>query len=153
MAKSVLFVCLGNICRSPAAEGVLRKMLVDQGLDHQIAVDSAGTLGYHTGKPSDSRMRHAALQRGYELTSLARQVTVQDLAQFDLIVAMDRENYRDIHALARGPLPKVRMLSDFLDDAWPRNVPDPYYGDDDGFETVLNMLEAACPNIIRSLTE
>lgn len=151
MPKSVLFVCLGNICRSPAAEGVLTKMIQDRGLADQIKVDSAGTLGYHSGKPADPRMRHAASKRGYDLTSRARQLSVRDLSAFDLIVTMDKENYRDAHGLATGPAPQIRMLSDFLDDNWPRDVPDPYYGGEDGFETVLNMLEAACPKIIEEL--
>lgn len=151
MPKSILFVCLGNICRSPAAEGVMQKLLTDRGLDDQICVDSAGTLGYHSGKPADPRMKFAASNRGYELTSRARQISARDLSAFDLIITMDRENYRDVQTLAVGPAPQIRMLSDFLDDKWPRDVPDPYYGGEEGFETVLNMLEAACPKIIEEL--
>lgn len=153
MPKSVLFVCLGNICRSPAAEGVMTKLVSDRGLEGQIKVDSAGTMGYHTGKPADPRMRHASEQRGYDLTSKARQVSVRDLSAFDLIVTMDKENYRDVQKLATGRAPHIRMLSDFLDDSWPRDVPDPYYGGAEGFETVLNMLEAACPKIIAELLQ
>jgi protein-tyrosine phosphatase len=148
VSKSVLFVCLGNICRSPAAEGVMRKMLRDASLEDRIAVDSAGTMGYHTGKPADARMRTAAARRGYDLTSRARQLSGRDLSQFDLIVAMDAENFREINRLADGPAPHVRMLSDFLSSQSPSDVPDPYYGGEEGFEQVLDMIEAACPKII-----
>lgn len=151
MSQSVLFVCLGNICRSPAAEGVMKKLVKDSNLDGQIHIDSAGTLSYHAGKPADSRMKLAASQRGYDLTSTARQISSRDLAAFDLIVTMDRENFRDVQKLATGRASHIRLLSDFLDNSWPRDVPDPYYGGPEGFETVLNMLEAACPRILKEL--
>lgn len=151
MPKSILFVCLGNICRSPAAEGVMKKLVNDRGLKAQIHVESAGTLSYHAGKPADPRMKHAASMRGYDLTSRARQISPRDLSAFDLVITMDKENYREVNALATGPAPHVRMLSDFLEGEWPRDVPDPYYGGEEGFETVLNMLESACPKIIETL--
>lgn len=154
MSRSVLFVCLGNICRSPAAEGVLVAKLREAGHAERVSVDSAGTAGYHRGEPADARMREAAERRGYALESLARQLEPKDLQRFDLIVAMDRENYANIHRLSHGPAPHVRMLSEFLsDDQWPRDVPDPYYGGDDGFELVLDMLEAAAPGIIAEVLE
>lgn len=153
MPKAILFVCLGNICRSPAAEGVLQQRLVEAGLSDQITVDSAGTASYHTGNAADARMIAAAAKRGYALNSRARVLSQRDLSNFDLIVAMDTANFRDIQALATGPAPHVKLFSDFLDGDWPRDVPDPYHGSSDGFETVLNMLEAAMPHIIAAICD
>ena len=149
--RSVLFVCLGNICRSPAAEAIFAKVVRDHGIEAQITTDSAGTAGYHIGKLADARMREAAAQRGYTLTSRARQIERGDLGRHALIVAMDRDNYSAIQCLAPGHAQHVKMLSDFLDDSWPRNVPDPYYGGPEGFVYVIEMLEAACPRIIEYL--
>ncbi|WP_231753475.1 low molecular weight protein-tyrosine-phosphatase [Rosistilla carotiformis] len=149
---SILFVCMGNICRSPAAEGVMRRLVEAEGLEDRITIDSAGTIGFHTGKAADRRMRAAAQQRGLELTSRARKVTADDLKDFDRVIAMDAENARDLIALHGGSDARIEMLSSYLDDAWPGDVPDPYYGGEEGFEFVLNMLEAACPKILASLT-
>lgn len=143
----ILFVCLGNICRSPAAEGVLRHVLRERGLDGEIEVDSAGTGSWHVGERTDPRMREAASRRGYDLTSRGRQVTPEDLDAFDLIVAMDRDNLEGVRRLGSGSA-DVRLLSDYLDDSYPDEVPDPYYGGDRGFETVLDMLEAAMEGIL-----
>ena len=126
MTRSVLFVCLGNICRSPAAEGVMRKQLEEAGLSDAVFVDSAGTAGYHSGERADTRMRQAAKRRGYELDSLARQLEPADLNKFDLIIAMDRENFSNVQRVSREPSPHIRMLSDYLGEDWPRDVPDPY---------------------------
>lgn len=150
--KSVLFVCLGNICRSPAAEGVMRHLVSERGLDDLIRVDSAGTGAYHTGEPADPRMSRAAEKRGYELTSRARQIALEDYRGFDLIVAMDRENLRNLVDLAPDRARHVRLLSSFLSPDSPSDVPDPYYGGAKGFETVLDMLEEACPTILEYLT-
>lgn len=149
MTKKILFVCLGNICRSPAAEGVLQ--FVARHSQADIQVDSAGTSSFHIGEPADKRMRAAAAKRGYDLTSRSRMVTRRDLREFDLVVAMDRNNFRELSILAGGPNRKLKMLSEYLEEGWPRDVPDPYYGGEDGFEKVLDMLEAACPKIIASL--
>lgn len=151
MTKKILFVCLGNICRSPAAEGVLNSVAQRRKAD--VQVDSAGTSSFHIGEPADKRMRAAATKRGYDLTSRSRMVTRHDFSNFDLVVAMDRNNFRELSILAGGPTRKLKLLSDFLGDDWPGDVPDPYYGGDDGFEKVLDMLEAACPKILDSLTE
>lgn len=151
MSKSVLFVCMGNICRSPAGEAVLKYLVDQNNLAEDVQVESAGTVGYHAGHPADARMQATAERRGYKLTSRARQITPRDLTRYDLIIAMDRDNFCDIQRLHDGPLPHVKLLSDYLDDSWPRNVPDPYYGGDDGFETVLDMMEAACPRILAEL--
>ena len=150
MSKSVLFVCMGNICRSPTGEGVLLAMIQRRGLETEVMVDSAGTINYHAGNRADSRMRAAATQRGYDLQSRARQVTTTDLDTFDLVVAMDTDNFRDLQAMASSPSAELRMLSDFLDaEQWPKDVPDPYY--EGGFDFVLEMVEAACPAILAHL--
>ncbi len=152
MSRSLLFVCLGNICRSPAAEGVMLQHLTDNGYDGKVFVDSAGTAGYHCGEPADARMRAAAERRGYRLESRARQLEPADIVRFDLIIGMDRENFSNIQRMVHGPAPHIRMLSDFLPgEDWPRDVPDPYYGGEAGFEQVLDMLEAACPAIVSEL--
>ncbi len=117
-----------------------------------VQVDSAGTSSFHIGEPADKRMRAAAANRGYELTSRSRMVTRRDFSEFDLVVAMDRNNYRELSILAGSPHSKLTLLSEFLEGDWPRDVPDPYYGGDDGFETVLDMLEAACPKILERLS-
>ncbi len=152
--KRVLFVCMGNICRSPTGEGVMWAMVERRGLGDRITVDSAGTIGYHAGEPADGRMRQHAAERGYSLDSTARQVTLDDLDTFDLVIAMDRDNLADLQALAGGPRDHVRMLGSFLedhtDDTAP-DVPDPYYGGAAGFERVIDMIESACPAIIEHL--
>ena len=149
---SVLFVCMGNICRSPAAEGVFRRYVERQGVGEDIYIDSAGTIDYHNGKPADPRMRAAASRRGYTLTSLSRQVADDDLEDFDLIVAMDRDNLWYLEDLAGGPQAHIRLLGSFLpgrqdEPGQAPEVPDPYYGGAQGFEDVLDMLERACPGI------
>lgn len=149
--KRVLFVCMGNICRSPTGEGVFKAVVERAGLSHRIEIDSAGTIGYHTGKPADARMRRAAAARGYDLTSISRQVKAWDLDEFDLVIAMDRENLADLRTLSANPSAHVCLLSDFLDARWPQDVPDPYYGGDAGFQEVLDMIEAACPSILAKL--
>lgn len=150
--RRVLFVCMGNICRSPTGEGVLRALVAKRGLEEHIDVDSAGTIGYHRGEPPDTRMRQAAARRGFELSGVARPVTDDDFHEFDLIVAMDRENLRDLEEIApAGGRARLRLLCDFLPGDGPRDVPDPYYGGEAGFETVLDLIEAACPAIVDRL--
>jgi protein-tyrosine phosphatase len=144
---------MGNICRSPAAEGVMQHLLNQNGCSDRIAVDSAGTIGYHAGKRADPRMQQAAQKRGYQLQSRARKITHNDLDEFDLVIAMDRSNHAEIRALHSDPKADVRMLSEFLSENWPQDVPDPYYGGANGFETVLDMIESACPGILDHLNE
>ena len=153
MNISVLFVCMGNICRSPSGEGVFKHYVEQQGMHEQILIDSAGTYAYHVGQPADSRMREAAARRGYRLDSIARKVEPEDFDNFDLIVPMDSDNLYDLQVLAGGPQPHVRLLGSFLEghgsnDTAP-SVPDPYYGGTAGFETVLDMIEQACPNMFQ----
>ena len=149
--QRLLFVCLGNICRSPAAEGVMQKLIDGQELSERIEVDSAGTSSYHIGEPADRRMLAAAASRGFDLTSRARMVHRRDFADFDMIVAMDQANMQELLSYSEARPERVHKLSDFLEPHWPRDVPDPYLGGTEGFFTVLDMLEAACPKIIASL--
>ena len=145
-------MCLGNICRSPTAEGVLRHLLAEQGRD-DVVVESAGTGSWHIGSPPDRRSAAAARSRGIVLEGAARQVTGADFADYDLIVAMDRENLRDLRRLAPDDAAraKVRLLREFDPEAVASgdlDVPDPYYGGPDGFEHVLDVVERACRGLL-----
>ncbi len=146
----LLFVCLGNICRSPAAEGVMRRKIEEAGLADRVHLDSAGTEGWHTGKPPDSRMTAAAARRAYPLTSRARQVSAADLRDFDLVLVMDRQNLRDLLALnsAGEHRHKVRLFCEFCSEHEVKEVPDPYYGGPEGFDQVLDLLEDGCANLV-----
>lgn len=142
----VLFVCLGNICRSPSAEGIFKSILKDHGLEDDFFVDSAGTSAYHVGEKSDSRMSKCASKRGYHLTSLSRQIILRDLDDFDYIVAMDESNYMEINNLDVEHLfkEKILMINDFSYNYINTDVPDPYYGGSDGFDNVIDILEESC---------
>ncbi|QKE62878.1 low molecular weight phosphotyrosine protein phosphatase [Aquipseudomonas campi] len=148
----VLFVCLGNICRSPTAEGVLRQRLQAAGLGERVQVDSAGTGDWHVGKAPDQRTRLAAQRRGYDLAPLrARQVAVEDFQRFDLILAMDHSNLKHLQALRPGVAAAeldlfLRRYQLALDE-----VPDPYYGGDDGFEQVLDLIEQASDALLNEI--
>lgn len=149
---SVLFVCMGNICRSPTGEGVFQYHVDKQGYSEQIEVDSAGTIAYHAGEAADARMRTAANKRGYQLLSRARKIIENDLETFDLIVPMDTDNLFDIESMSNGSKSYIRLLGSFIDgyngnDDAP-SVPDPYYGGSAGFEQVLDMIESACPKML-----
>lgn len=149
---SVLFVCLGNICRSPAAQALATQYADRLGVGDRLEIASAGTANYQVGKPADARMRAAADRRGYTIETSARQLTEAMVRNTDWLIAMDRENYRDIAHIARDTMPgHLHLLSDFLDGAWPRDVPDPYLGGEEGFEFVLDMLEAAMPGLFARL--
>jgi len=151
--KRVLFVCLGNICRSPAGEGVFRGLLEQKGLQDDFEVDSAGTSSYHVGEAPDSRMRQAAAGRGYRLNGRSRRMVWEDFEEFDLIVAMDRSNMRHIHSADRkGEFRhKVRLFCDFVPGSGLLDVPDPYYGGHDGFERVLDLLESGAQSLLEHL--
>lgn len=146
---SVLFVCMGNICRSPTGEGVFQHYVDEQGYSSQFYIDSAGTIAYHQGEQADARMREVATKRGYQLNSLARKVTKQDLKSFDLVVAMDMDNLIDLESMVGGQKQYIRLLGSFIKGYTNNNdapsVPDPYYGGAAGFEQVLDMIESACP--------
>jgi protein-tyrosine phosphatase len=149
----ILFVCLGNICRSPAAEGVMRARLAERGLDGEVEVDSAGTIDQHLGECADPRMREAASGRGYDLQSRSRRVTREDFDTFDLVIAMDRSNLEDLREMApNGSESRLRLLSEFLPEGSPRDVPDPYWGGPRGFGQVLDLLEEACTAILDEVT-
>ena len=143
---------MGNICRSPAAEGVFRHYVQKAGHEDLIEIDSAGTLGYHQGSLPDHRMQEAAINRGYKLDSIARQVIRNDITDFDLIVAMDQDNLRELTNISDATDSHIRLLGSFLvnneDSTLVQPVPDPYYGGHDGFETVLDIIESACPAIL-----
>jgi protein-tyrosine phosphatase len=149
----ILFVCMGNICRSPTAEAVMRGLLRAEGLEQAIAIDSAGTGGWHAGDPPDARAVAAARSRDVVVEGAARAVTAEDFERFDLVLAMDRENERDL--LARAPddeaRAKVRLLREFdaaAVAAGDLDVPDPYYGGPHGFDRVLDLVEAACRGLL-----
>ncbi len=154
--KQVLFVCLGNICRSPSAEAVFNAFIENRGLKKEISCDSAGTAAYHSGSQADSRMKQVAFKRGYRLTSIARQVNpLYDFDRFDLIIGMDRQNVRDLNAITRNDndRKKIFLMTDFCSNNQYDSVPDPYYGGTAGFELVLDILEDACDGLIRKLQE
>jgi len=147
---SVLMVCMGNICRSPTAEGVLRHLVREAGLEDRVQIDSAGTLDYHVGSPPDERSRRHAQRRGYDLSTLrARQVHARDFERFDLILAMDWQNLEEL----REQCPprhrhKLRRLMEFAPAGLGDVVADPYYGGHNGFETVLDHVEQACCGLL-----
>lgn len=151
----ILFVCLGNICRSPAAEGILKKHLKEKKLDDRISVDSAGTSGYHIGDLPDSRMRQHGARRGYKFDSLSRKFTSLDFDNFDIIIAMDDNNYHNIIRMAPDleSEKKVYRMVDFSLKYEHDHIPDPYYSGADGFELVLDLLEDACEGLINKLEE
>jgi protein-tyrosine phosphatase len=149
----VLFVCLGNICRSPTAEGVMRTLVLEAGLAGTIQVESAGTGSWHVGSPPDPRASAAARSRGIALEGAARQVREEDFKDFDLVVAMDSSNLRELRGLASGEeeRSKVRLLREFdpaSAGAEDLDVPDPYYGAPGGFDEVLDLVQAACQGLL-----
>jgi protein-tyrosine phosphatase len=151
----ILFVCMGNICRSPTAEGVMRALLREQGLEDAVEVDSAGTGDWHAGAPPDARATAAARGRGITLAGAARVVARRDFEDFDLILAADRRNLRALRAAApRRARARMHLLREFdpaSEGAPDLDVPDPYYGGDDGFEHVLDLVDAACRGLLDAL--
>jgi protein-tyrosine phosphatase len=152
----LLFVCLGNICRSPTAEGVMRALVAEAGLEDSIELDSAGTGAWHVGSSPDTRASAAARAQGVTLAGAARQVTSSDFEEFDLLLAMDSANARDLRALAHGDeqRAKVRLLREFdpaSEHAEDLDVPDPYYGEGDGFAHVFELVRAACAGLLAQI--
>jgi protein-tyrosine phosphatase len=150
----ILFVCMGNICRSPTAEGVMRRLLDEAELTQRVHVESAGTGAWHVGDAPDERATLAARRRGVTLAGAARQVSPADFGDFDLLIAMDRANLRELLAVApdEEAAEKVRLLREFdPSSSGDLDVPDPYYGGDRGFETVLDLVEAACRGLLDEL--
>ncbi|MDF3835928.1 low molecular weight phosphotyrosine protein phosphatase [Cupriavidus basilensis] len=150
---AILMCCMGNICRSPTAEGVLRAKLAAAGLADLVELDSAGTHGYHVGRAPDARSQRHALARGYDLSAQrARQALVGDFARFDLLLAMDRDNLAALDAICPpGDRHKLRLLMSFATRHAAEEVPDPYYGEGDGFERVLDYVEDACDGVVAML--
>lgn len=150
MSYKLLFVCLGNICRSPSAENIMNYLVEQAGLSDRIICDSAGTSSYHLGSPPDRRMAAAAEQRGIKLVGRARQFQPSDFRDFDLILAMDKENYQDILDLDREGKyrDKVRLMGDFARHHYEQEVPDPYYGGKEGFDRVIELLLDACQGLL-----
>ncbi len=158
LRASVLFVCTGNICRSPTAEGMFRKKLAEAGLAQSVEVDSCGIAGYHVGEPPDARAQQAALRRGIDLSDLrARKLRTRDFSDFSHLLAMDTSHLMALQraapdsAATNGSGPTIALLSDFAPGLKGREVPDPYYGDADGFEHVLDLLESMLDGLIETI--
>ena len=155
--KKVLFVCLGNICRSPAAEGIFQKKIQDRGLEKSFVVDSAGTGGWHVGNLADSRMRKAASARGINLESRSRQIKQIDLYDFDLILVMDKDNLEAVKSLIPDELDpvnsKIKLILSYSKENDLDEVPDPYYGGQNGFDKVLDLLNDAIDGLLESLID
>lgn len=161
---SVLFVCLGNICRSPLAEGVFRHLADEAGVAERYRIDSAGTGGWHAGEPPDRRSAEVARKNGIHLTGSARKVSPDDLLAFDYIVAMDAQNLRDLREMASAGVPakaseedakvqaSIRLMREFdAEAAGDLDVPDPYYGGPDGFDRVFEMVDRSCRSLLAKL--
>ena len=157
MIKKILFVCLGNICRSPVAEGVFRQKIKDRDLDKFFVVDSAGTGGWHVGNLADPRMRETALSRGIELISRSRKIEENDLYKFDNILVMDSDNLHAVQSLIKDKLhpvhSKIELILSYSQDSQLLEVPDPYYGGQNGFEKVLDLLDESIDRLIDSLID
>ena len=148
----VLFVCMGNICRSPLAQGVFEDLVRREGLEEKVFVDSAGTGRWHVGSLPDERAQRSASSRGLDLsTQRARQVTPDDCQSFDYILTMDEENYQTVAALCRGGSAEVRPFLNYAPDRFETEVPDPYYGGPDGFEHVLDLVEEAAEGLLEDI--
>lgn len=155
MDKKLLFVCLGNICRSPSAEGIMAKLVAEAGLQNRITIDSAGTYGGHAGELPDSRMRAHAARRGYNLTHRSRQIETSDFDRFDLILAMDNRNYDTLMRLAPDveSQAKIHRMTEYCRHLQADHIPDPYYEGASGFELVLDLLEDACGGLLEVLVK
>ncbi|MDR1678503.1 MAG: low molecular weight phosphotyrosine protein phosphatase [Prevotellaceae bacterium] len=153
--KSILFVCMGNICRSPMAEGIMHRLVEERELNAFFKIDSAGTIGYHEGELPDPRMRKHAAARGYELTHRSRPIRTSDFDRFDLIIGMDDNNIAVLEREAPSPeaQAKIHRMAEFFTKADIDHVPDPYYGGSAGFDLVIDLLEDGCENLLNSLTK
>lgn len=152
--QKILFVCLGNICRSPLAEGILQNLVSEKNLEADFLIESAGTAAYHVGEKPDNRSRKTAENHGFYLTSRARQFQKSDFGKFDFIIAMDKSNQRNILQMTENQAykAKVYLMSDFdKDQKFSMEVPDPYYGGDAGFENVYQQLDFCCRNFLEEI--
>ena len=153
--KKILFVCSGNICRSPSAEAVFKKLTELQGLSDRFEIDSAGTGSWHIGEPADRRMQGHAIKRGYNLTSISRKfIPYIDFDHFDMIIGMDDYNIRSLKSMARNKtdLSRIHKMTDFAVSFNYDEIPDPWYGGEEGFELVLDLLEDSCKGLIKKLS-
>ena len=157
MVKKILFVCLGNICRSPAAEGIFNQKIKERDLENFFVVDSAGTGNWHVGNLPDQRMRSTALSRGIELNSRSRQIEENDLYEFDQILVMDKDNLNTVKSLTKdqnNPInSKIKLILNYSKNSQLDEVPDPYYGGQNGFEKVIDLLDDAMDGLIDSLMD
>ena len=157
MVKKILFVCLGNICRSPAAEGIFNQKIKERDLENFFLVDSAGTGNWHVGNLPDQRMRSTALSRGIELNSRSRQIEENDLYEFDQILVMDKDNLNAVKSLTKdqnNPInSKIKLILNYSKNSQLDEVPDPYYGGQNGFEKVIDLLDDAMDGLIDSLMD
>jgi protein-tyrosine phosphatase len=151
MVRSVLFVCLGNICRSPLAEAVFRHKVRERGVEAEFEIDSAGTSGYHNGAAPDRRSTETARRRGVELTGQSRQLGAEDLSRFDYVIAMDGENLREIRALEAGGTARIHRLREWDPERSGADVPDPYYGGPGGFDEVHDIVDRSCEALLDHL--
>lgn len=147
----ILFLCMGNICRSPAGHCVLQHMVDEAGLQEKFEIESAGTIGFHVGSPPDLRMQQVMRARGIPVIGQSRQLQAADLAYYDLILAMDMENFEDARALDPRGIHhrKVKLFCDYCTEHTETEVPDPYYGGDQGFDHVMNLIEDGCRNLLK----
>lgn len=150
----VIFVCLGNICRSPAAEAVFKSLVEKQGLSDKISIDSAGIIGVHSGEKADQRMIRHALDRGYVIDSISRKFNPHnDFSEFDMIIGMDNQNISDLKSSSvnDSDYKKIYRMSQFLSDHYDKEIPDPYYAGNEGFKYVLDLIEDACSGLLEKL--
>lgn len=150
----ILFLCMGNICRSPAAHCVFQHMIDEAGLSDQFEIESAGTIGFHAGKPPDRRMQEVMRARGIPVIGRSQQLDNFDLEHYDLILAMDKDNMEGAMVLARGEAQraKIKLFCEFCTEYRETEVPDPYYGGDHGFERVMDLIEDGCQGLLKRLT-
>ena len=153
--KKLLFICMGNICRSPSAEAVMQRIVKKNGMEKEIFCDSAGTIDYHAGQPADERMSEHAILRGYELKSISRPFENVDFLDFDLIITMDEDNFQQINWRDQNKkyIKKIRRMVDFCSIDKIQEIPDPYYGGEQGFEKVLDLLEDACQGLFKYIID
>jgi protein-tyrosine phosphatase len=152
---NILFVCMGNICRSPSAEAVMNSRIAKEGLSSKIKCDSAGTISFHAGEPADARMKQHAQKRNIRLTSISRQIRSEDFEEFDYVIGMDDENMFNMQSFLPTPElgNKMSKMTDYCSNENPGHVPDPYYGGAAGFEQVLDILEDACDGLLKHIRD